>query len=62
MKPAMLIFLAGTLSAQETPAQESVVPRTWDTRALADWATPLASINIRPGHFSEEEYYRAPRR
>jgi len=31
-----------------------------DAKALADWATPVAGLNIRPGHFSEEEYYRAP--
>jgi hypothetical protein len=53
-------FLVGPLSAQRMHSQESVPPRTWDSRALADWATPLASINVRPGHFSEDEYYRAP--
>jgi mono/diheme cytochrome c family protein len=35
-------------------------PKTWDTKALAGWATPVAGLNVRPGHFSEEEYYRAP--
>src|SRR5262245_43408454 len=35
-------------------------PKTWDAKALADWATPVAGLNVRPGHFSEEEYYRAP--
>ena len=54
-----LLLMTRPLFAQPVPPQQSV-PRTWDTRALADWATPLASINIRPGHFSEEEYYRAP--
>src|SRR5260221_7721663 len=39
---------------------QSVPQRTWDARALSDWATPLASIDIRPGHFSGGEYYRAP--
>ena len=36
------------------------VPRTWDEVALAEWATPVAGLNVRPGHFSEAEYYRAP--
>ena len=36
------------------------VPRTWDEQALHDWATPVAGLNLRPGHFSEAEYYRAP--
>src|SRR4030095_11821106 len=35
-------------------------PKTWDAKALSDWATPVAGLNVRPGHFSEEEYYRAP--
>jgi mono/diheme cytochrome c family protein len=35
-------------------------PKTWDAKALADWATPVAGLNVRPGHFSEEDYYRAP--
>ena len=29
-------------------------------QALSDWATPLATINICPGHFSEDEYCRGP--
>src|SRR5258707_2474492 len=36
------------------------VPKTWDDRALADWARPVAGLNVRPGHFSEREYYAAP--
>ena len=36
------------------------IPKTWDTQALATWATPVAGLNVRPGHFSEAEYLRAP--
>ena len=36
------------------------VPRTWETKALAEWASPVAGIAARPGHFSEAEYYAAP--
>jgi hypothetical protein len=60
---AVLIWVlcwAGSLPAQQIPSPGSVPPRAWDTRALSDWATPLANVNIRPGHFSEDEYYRAP--
>ena len=39
---------------------EPDVPRTWDSTALEEWATPLAGLNKRPGHFSEQEYYAAP--
>ena len=54
------VFSTSLLLAQPTAAQSSAAPRTWDTRALADWATPLATGQIRPGHFSESEYYRTP--
>ncbi len=36
------------------------VPKTWDEKALKDWATPLAGLGVRPGHYSEAEYYKAP--
>src|SRR5829696_5304761 len=35
-------------------------PRFWNDRDLTDWATPLAALDVRPGHFSEREYYAAP--
>ena len=28
---------------------------------MVDWATPVAGLNVRPGHFSEREYYAAHR-
>jgi hypothetical protein len=43
------------LSAQTTRA-----PKIWDDQALEDWATPIAALGIRPGHFSAAEYYAAP--
>jgi hypothetical protein len=30
-----------------------VVPKIWDERELAAWATPVAGLGVRPGHFSE---------
>ena len=41
-------------------AQTIVVPRAWDDAALKDWATPIAALGVRPGHFSAEEYYASP--
>jgi hypothetical protein len=35
-------------------------PRFWNSHDLADWATPIAGLNVRPGHYSEQEYYAAP--
>ena len=37
-----------------------VVPKIWDAKKLADWATPVAGLGVAPGFFSEEEYYAAP--
>ena len=36
------------------------VPRIWDDEALKDWATPIAALGIRPGHFTAAEYYGVP--
>src|SRR5215510_16620515 len=33
------------------------IPKTWDEAALADWATPLSGLNVRPTHISAKEYY-----
>lgn len=52
---AVLTGTSAGLLAQSMPA-----PRTWDENALHEWATPVAGLNVRPGHFSEAEYYRAP--
>jgi hypothetical protein len=56
---AGLVFFL-LLAAQPASSQSCGAPRTWDTAALTEWATPLAGIGVRPGHFSEAEYYRAP--
>ncbi len=38
-------------------AQRPEIPRVWDDAALADWATPLAGLNLRPTHMKSSEYY-----
>ena len=40
--------------------QQRDVPTIWDDEALKDWATPIAALNLRPGHYSAAEYYAAP--
>ena len=42
--------------AAQTPFRPNI-PKTWDERRLAEWATPLAGINVRPTHISSKEYY-----
>ena len=52
-------LLAG-LSSAFLAAEPAAPPRTWDDAALEDWATPIAGLNLRPGHFSAAQYGRAP--
>ncbi len=33
------------------------VPRIWDEKAFKTWATPVGALNVRPGHYTSEEYY-----
>src|SRR5947208_2324207 len=42
------------------PAAAQKPPKTWDETSLADWATPVAGLNVRPGHLSEKDYYALP--
>ena len=51
-----VVLSAGALLLAQAPA----VPRTWDEHELQEWATPVAGLDARPGHFSQAEYERAP--
>jgi hypothetical protein len=33
------------------------IPKVWDEVALAEWATPVAGLNVRPTHISVKDYY-----
>src|ERR1041385_8568876 len=33
------------------------IPRIWEGGAPADWATPVAGLNVRPAHISAKEHY-----
>jgi hypothetical protein len=52
---ALTAALSLVVAAQNNPA-----PRIWDEAALADWATPIAGLNVRPAHYSSAEYYAVP--
>src|SRR5690349_6712227 len=60
------LLLAGALATCSSPTEVArapaaiVVPKIWDEKAFAGWATPVAGLGERPGHFSEAEYYAAP--
>lgn len=53
---SLVMLAAAHLAAQQTLKP----PVTWDEAALREWATPIAGLNVRPGHFSTEDYHRAP--
>jgi hypothetical protein len=58
MSTRCALFLGALLCAN---AQKPyLAPKIWDDAALADWATPVAGIGVRPGHFNSAEYYAAP--
>ena len=54
----MLIALVGMAAQPREPTRTA--PRFWDDCELADWATPIAALGVRPSHFSEREDYAAP--
>jgi hypothetical protein len=56
LRLGLLAAFSAALAAQAP----TVVPRIWDDAALADWATPVAGLNVRPLHYSSAEYYRVP--
>jgi hypothetical protein len=41
-------------------AQAVRAPKIWNDAELAEWATPVAGLNVRPAHYSEAEYYALP--
>lgn len=51
----MTLFAGG-----ETRASVTERPAIWNDAALGDWATPVAGLNARPGHFTAGEYYSVP--
>ncbi|HYN06202.1 MAG TPA: hypothetical protein VES67_02325 [Vicinamibacterales bacterium] len=61
MTRAPVVALTATVGVYVVvTAQVMTVPRIWDDASLADWATPVAGLNVRPSHYSSAEYYAAP--
>jgi mono/diheme cytochrome c family protein len=45
----------------EAASGETLKPiRVWNDKDLAQWATPVAGLGVRPGHHTERDYYAAP--
>lgn len=56
-------FFLAALSLYSQPAPKlwrPAIPKVWDKKALRDWATPLAGLNLRPAHITPAEYYSFP--
>jgi hypothetical protein len=64
MKLICILVLCGIAIGAAPVAAQTIfhpnIPKTWDEAKLADWATPLAGINVRPTHISAKEYYSLP--
>ena len=59
-KSGMLFVLGVGIAFAQSGERRIAAPRIWNDRDLAEWATPVAGLNVRPGHYSEKEYYSAP--
>ena len=63
MKNVFFILFAVTLESSVLWSQATfhpAIPKAWDEAALADWATPVAGLNMRPTHIPGKEYYSLP--
>src|SRR4029434_9915314 len=66
MKACGVVLLGSSLAAcwvgfaEDTKRWKPDIPKVWDEAALADWATPVAGLNVRPSHISAKEYYAVP--
>jgi len=52
----VLLFIAFWLPI----SAQTKAPKIWEDKALEDWATPIAALGVRPGHFTAAEYYAVP--
>ena len=48
---------AASLNIGGAVSPAPTIPKTWDETALADWATPIAGLNLRPTNMSTRDYY-----
>src|SRR4029453_18093074 len=54
---SLLFWICILLAADGTHASSPRVPKVWDEAALADWATPVAGLNVPPTNMSGDECY-----
>lgn len=56
----MVIILAAVTVVSGLPQARQAIPRIWDEVQLKDWSTPVAALNLSPGHYSPDQYYASP--
>ena len=54
------LLLLGACAYATVSAQVIRAPKIWDDAKLADWAMPVAGLEVRPAHYSSAEYYAVP--
>lgn len=47
------------VAADDTKHWTPDIPKVWDEAALADWATPVAGLNVRPTHISVQKTFQS---
>src|SRR5262245_36061271 len=57
---AFLAFINASHGKQPGSPYKPIIPRTWETDALASLELPLADPSYSPKHVSAQEYYRLP--
>ncbi len=60
MAKLWILLLLVCVFAGAQPPERSKAPKVWDEKALAEWATPIAGLNVRPSHIRPKEYYDLP--
>jgi len=55
-----LALLASGTRLQNKANENFNVPKIWDQKQLAEWATPVAGVGVAATFYSESEYYAAP--
>jgi hypothetical protein len=56
----LLITACLVLASFAAVNTQTRAPVIWDETALADWATPIAALQIRPSHYKPADYYAVP--
>jgi hypothetical protein len=52
MLRTITVFCLALSIAGIAQQQDSTIPRIWDDKAVADWATPIAALGVGPSQFS----------